>query len=107
MSRIVGCQLAEPVVALPAHALSPSHSQDPSYKPQFTSMADCVKQSFKYNGFMGPFQARGANKITRLLCGESPPFLPGLTITSCFLSTGARGDCDPQPSGGRALLLHL
>lgn len=33
---------------------------DPSYKPPFTGMVQCVNQSFKYNGFRAPFQGLGA-----------------------------------------------
>jgi solute carrier family 25 carnitine/acylcarnitine transporter 20/29 len=36
---------------------------NPDYKPAFTKVLDCVRQSFRYNGLKGPFQGLGATLI--------------------------------------------
>ena len=39
---------------------------DPAYKPPFTSMVDCVKQSFAANGVRAPFQGLSATLLRNI-----------------------------------------
>jgi solute carrier family 25 carnitine/acylcarnitine transporter 20/29 len=39
---------------------------DPAYKPPFTNMWDCVKQSFRANGLRAPFQGLGATLLRNI-----------------------------------------
>eukprot|EP00892_Ulva_mutabilis_P002063 jgi/Ulvmu1/11858/UM081_0016.1 len=39
---------------------------DPSYKPPFTSMPGCIKQSFAANGFRAPFQGLGPTLLRNI-----------------------------------------
>lgn len=39
---------------------------DPTYKPPFTSMPDCIKQSFAANGFRAPFQGFGPTLLRNI-----------------------------------------
>jgi solute carrier family 25 (mitochondrial carnitine/acylcarnitine transporter), member 20/29 len=39
---------------------------DPTYKPPFTNMVDCVKQSFAASGYRAPFQGLGATLLRNI-----------------------------------------
>jgi solute carrier family 25 carnitine/acylcarnitine transporter 20/29 len=36
---------------------------NPDYKPPFTKVLDCVRQTFRYNGIKGPYQGLGATLV--------------------------------------------
>jgi solute carrier family 25 (mitochondrial carnitine/acylcarnitine transporter), member 20/29 len=39
---------------------------DPAYKPPFTNIVDCVRQSFAHNGLRAPFQGLGATLVRNI-----------------------------------------